>query len=141
MHICRERGQLPGTPGHGRRPLARLGAPGSHSGNSTSQNGYRSPLLPRSCQLLPAICKKLRHHCRSFACSDQEGCGLPLERGLPDRLQPSQDTSHNQPHHRLPGLQPGFSVIHRCNDCRPRCDPGSGPRWQGAHRLLRFAVP
>ena len=60
MHICRKRGQLPGPPGHGRRSLARFGAPSSHPGNSSSQNGYRSPHVPRSRRLL-------RRYVKNFA--------------------------------------------------------------------------
>ena len=141
MHLCRKRGQLSGSPGHGERPTARLGAPRSHSGDSTSPNCHWSPLLPWSHRLLLAICKEFCSHCGSFTRSDQEGCGLPLERRLPDRLRPSQDAPHNQSYHCLPGLQLGLSAIYRRIDCRSRCDPGSSPRWQGAHHLLRFKVP
>ena len=44
------------------------------------------------------------------ACSDQERCGLPLERRLPDRLRPPQDAPHYQPHHCLPRLQQAFRL-------------------------------
>ena len=43
--------------------------------------------------LLPALCKRLCGHRRTFTCFDPEGCGLPLERGLPGRLRPPQDTA------------------------------------------------
>ena len=83
----------------------------------------------RSRRLLPAICEELSSHRRSFTRSDQEGCGLRLERRLPGCLRSSQNTPHDQSYHCLPGLQPGLPVIHRLIDCRPRCDPGSCPRW------------
>ena len=70
-----------------------------------------------------------------------EGCSLPLERRLPNRLRPSQDAPHNQSYHCFPGFQPGLSAIYQRIDCRPRCDPGSGLRWQRVHHLLCFTVP
>ena len=79
-------------------------APGSHSGDSSSQNGHRSPLLPGSSRLLPALCKELCSHRCSFTCLDPEGCGLPLERGMSDRLRPTQDPVDHKPHHCLPGF-------------------------------------
>ena len=62
-----------------------------HSGDSYSKNGHRSPLLPGSSRLLPTLCERLCGHRRSFTCLDPEGCGLPLERGMPDRLRRPQD--------------------------------------------------
>ena len=57
MLFRRKRGQLPGSPGHGRGPPARLGVPRGYSGDPTSQNRHRSPLFPWSRRLLPAICE------------------------------------------------------------------------------------
>ena len=141
MRFRHKRGQLPGSPGQGRRPPARLGAPRGYSRDPAPQNRHRSPLFPWSRRLLPAICEKLRSHRRSPACCDQERRGLPLKRRLPNSLRPPQDAPHHQPHHCLPRLQPGFSVVHRRVDRRPRRNSGSSPRWQGAHHLLRFEVP
>ena len=72
---------------------------------------------------------------------NQERRSLPLERRLPDRLRPPQDAPHYQPHHCLPRLQPGFSVVHRRVDRRPQRNPGASPRRQGAHHLLHFEIP
>ena len=138
MYIFRERGQLPGPPGYRRRPSARFLAPCSHTGDPASQNCHGSPLLSGSRRLLPAICKELRSDCRSFARSNQERCGLPLERRMPYCLRSAENIAHDQPHHCLPGFQPGLSAVHRRLHCRPRHYPGSSPRWQGAHHLLRF---
>ena len=33
-----------------------------------------------------ALDRRTRRDCRSFTRSDQEGCGLPLERRMPDRV-------------------------------------------------------
>ena len=41
-----------------------------------------------------------------------ERCGLPLERVLPDRLRPTQDTTDYESDHGFPGLQPGIPAVH-----------------------------
>ena len=110
MGFRRKRGQLPGSPGHGRGPPARLGAPRGYSRDPTSQNRHRSPLFPWSNRLLPAICEKFRSHRKSPACSDQERRGLPLERRLQDRLRLPQDAPHDQPHHCLPDFSQAFRL-------------------------------
>ena len=38
------------------------------------------PLLPGPCRVLPAVCEEFRSNCWPVACTDPEGCGLPLKR-------------------------------------------------------------
>ena len=140
MRLRHQRGQLFGPPGHERRPPTRRSAPCGHPRDPASQNCHRSPRFPWSRRVLPAICEKLRSYRRAPACSDQERQGLPLERRLPERLQPPQNAPHHQSHHCLPRLQPALSVIHRRVHRRPWYNPGASPRRQGAHHLLRFAI-
>ena len=45
-----------------------------------------------------------RRYVKNFACTDPEGCGLPLECLLSGCLRPSQNTPHYQSHHCLPRL-------------------------------------
>ena len=59
------------------------------------KKGHRIPLFPGSSRLLPSLCERLCGHRRSFTCLDPKGCSLPLDRGLPDRLRPSQDPANH----------------------------------------------
>ena len=81
-----------------------------------------------------------RRYAKGFAAiaAPQERRGLPLERGLPACIRPTEVTTNHESDHGLPGLQPGIPVIHRCLHCRPRCHPGPSSGRQGAHHLLRF---
>ena len=74
------------------------------------------------------LCQGFRRHNRSPACPNPKRCGLPLERGLPDRIRPTQDTTDYESDHGFPGLQPGFSPLYRRLHRRPRCDPGPSSR-------------
>ena len=73
MSFRRQGGQLSGAPGHVRGPPAGFSAPCGQPGDSASQNRHRSPLLPGSCRVLPALCEEFRSNCQPFACSDPEG--------------------------------------------------------------------
>ena len=83
--------------------------------------------------------KGFRRHSRSPTCPNPKRCGLPLERGLPDRIRPTQDTTNCESDHGFPGLQPGFLPIYRHLHLRPRCDHGPSSGRQGVHHLLRFS--
>ena len=55
-------------------------------------------------RLLPALCQGFCRHSRSLACTNQKRRSLPLERRLPDRIRPTQNTTNYESDHGLPGL-------------------------------------
>ena len=69
-----------------------------------SENSHRSVLLSWSCRLLPPVRQGVCRHRRPLACSDQEGCALPLERGLPGSFRSTEGSTYHKFDHSLPRL-------------------------------------
>ena len=141
VYIHSQGGQLPRPPSYWRRPPTWPLSARRHQGDQPSQKCHGIPLLFGSRRVLPALRKKLHSHLRTTACPDPEGRGLPLEPRLSRCLWPPQDSPHHQPHHRLPWLQPAFPAVNRCVDHRSWRNPRSSLGRQGAHHLLRLALP
>ena len=104
VHICRQRGQLPGSQGDRGGSAARSLAPGCNQGHSAPENTHRSALLSWSCRLLPPVRQGVCRHRRPLARSDQEGCALPLERGLPGSFRSTEGSTYHKSDHSLPRL-------------------------------------